>query len=144
MDNVIEVLKDDKAIFFVNEEIYSLTAVMKTAYMFIEKVYIYFDYEKEKLIRVEFILKEVKDKDFLKKLVGEFYNELLNQTLRIKIFKETKHIRELILGRAFYNTCVEVEESSSLNKNIPYYEMNGKDEKEIFSDDEISKAWEES
>lgn len=144
MDNVIEVLKDDKAIFFVNEKIYSLTAVMKTAYMFIEKVYIYFDYEKEKLIRVEFIPKEAKDKDFVKKLVGEFYNELLNQTLRLKIFKETKNIRELILGRALYNTCVEVEESNNLNGDIPYYEMNGKDEKEIFSDDEISKAWGES
>ncbi|ALU37871.1 His-Xaa-Ser system protein HxsD [Clostridium autoethanogenum] len=144
MDNVIEVLKDDKAVFFINEEIYSLTAVMKTAYIFIEKVYIYFDYEKEKLIRVEFTPKEIKDKDFLKKLVGEFYNELLNQTLRIEIFKETKNIRELILGRALYNTCVEVKESNSINKENYYYQMNEEDGKIIFRDDEISKAWGES
>ncbi|AGY77735.1 hypothetical protein [Clostridium autoethanogenum] len=80
----------------------------------------------------------------MKKLVGEFYNELLNQTLRIEIFKETKNIRELILGRALYNTCVEVKESNSINKENYYYQMNEEDGKIIFRDDEISKAWGES
>lgn len=144
MSNVTHTLTKDKAIFFVNEEIYSLTSVMKTAYMFIDKVYIYFDYEKEKSIRVEFSSKETYDKNFMEKIIGEFYNELLNQTLRLKIFKDTKNIRELILGRALYNTCIETEENNDSNEELPYYAINEEDEKLKFNDEElfnISKGW---
>lgn len=117
-------INDNKLIFFINEKIYSLTAVMKTAYMFIDKVYIYFDYESENIIKAQFTFKEVCDKPNMENVVNEFYNELLNQCLRIRIFKDTKNIRELILGRALYNTCIENEEENQLNDEFSYYKLN--------------------
>ncbi|MCH5138437.1 His-Xaa-Ser system protein HxsD [Clostridiaceae bacterium UIB06] len=144
MSNITHVLDEDKIIFLVNEEIYSLTAVMKTAYMFIEKVYIYFDYEKEKVIRVEFTTKETYDRDHMEKMVKEFYNELLNQALRLKVFKDTKNIRELILGRALYDTCIETEGNNSLSEDFSFYEINEEDEKQQFNDEDtlnIAKAF---
>lgn len=117
-------IDDNKLMFFINEKIYSLAAVMKTTYMFIDKVYIYLDYESENVIKVQFTFKEVCDKSNMEKTVNEFCNELLSQCLRIKIFKDTKNIRELILGRALYNTCIENEAGNQLSDKFSYYKLN--------------------
>ena len=144
MNNITHVVEKDKTIFYINDQIYSLTVVMKTAYMFIDKVYIYFDYEKVNVLRVEFTAKQKYDKDYMEKMVGEFYNELLNQALRLKIFEKTKNIRELILGRALYNTCIETEEIENLNEDLYCFETDEKDLELQYTEEDIlniSEPW---
>ncbi|MBV7276156.1 His-Xaa-Ser system protein HxsD [Clostridium sp. PL3] len=144
MNNITHVVEKDKTIFYINDQIYSLTVVMKTAYMFIDKLYIYFDYEKANVLRVEFTAKQKHDKDYMEKMVGEFYNELLNQALRLKIFEKTKNIRELILGRALYNTCIETEETENLNEELNCFDMDEKDLELQYTEEDIlniSEPW---
>ena len=71
-------------------------------------------------------------------IVGEFYNELLEESLRYKIAKETKDLRELIVGRALYSTCIEVDNTENEkeiieeeNENISNYEEKDYDIDEI-------------
>lgn len=137
-------IDDNKLMFFINEKIYSLTAVMKTAYMFIDKVYIYLDYESENIIKVQFTFKEVYDKSNMGKTVNEFCNELLSQCLRIKIFKDTKNIRELILGRALYNTCIENDKGSQLSDECSYYKLNKDYKFECEDELHIGNEWKKS
>lgn len=144
MNNITHVLEKDKTIFYVHEDIYPLTVVMKTAYMFIDKVYIYFDYEKANLLRVEFTSKEEYNKSSMEKMVGEFYNELLNQVLRLKIFEKTKNIRELILGRALYSTCIETEKTENTSEELECFKINEADLELQYTEEDvldISKPW---
>lgn len=99
----------NKAVFYLNSKIYKLSCIMKAGFNFIDDFYLFFDYENEDTIRVDFKSKESRAIEEIKKIVGEFHNELLNQSIRYKVSKETKNVRELILGRALYNTCIEDE-----------------------------------
>ena len=99
----------NKAIFNLSSNIYELSCIMKAAYNFIDDFYVFFDYETEDTIRASFKSKEYRTSEEVENIIGGFYNELLNQSIRYKVSKETKNIRELILGRALYNTCIEDE-----------------------------------
>jgi His-Xaa-Ser system protein HxsD len=97
---------------------------MKAAYNFIDDFYLFFDYESEDTIRVDFKSKQDRTSKEVEMIIGEFHNELLNQSIRYKVSKETKNIRELILGRALYNTCIEDEKD-------PANELEFKDNKQL-------------
>lgn len=112
------------AIFHLNSNIYELNCIMKAAYNFIDDFYLFFDYESEDIIRVDFKSKQDRTSKEVEMIIGEFHNELLNQSIRYKVSKETKNIRELILGRALYNTCIE-DEKDSVN------ELEVKDNKQL-------------
>ena len=47
-------------------------------------------------------------------IMGEFYNELLNQTIRLEIYSRTKSIRELIFARALHSASIQINESPVL------------------------------
>jgi len=119
------------AIFHLNSNIYELSCIMKAAYNFIDDFYLFFDYESEDTIRVDFKSKQDRTSKEVEMIIGEFHNELLNQSIRYKVSKETKNIRELILGRALYNTCIEDEKD-------PANELEVKDNKQLdFSEIDI-------
>ena len=99
----------NKVIFHLNSKIYELSCIMKVAYNFIDDYYLFFDYENEDTIKVDFKSKGCRTSKEFENVIGEFYNELLCQSIRYKVSTETKNIRELILGRALYNTCIEDE-----------------------------------
>ncbi len=88
----------------VNPEIYPLSVIYKTAYVFIDKTYIFLD-KKNKEIIIQLTPKE-ENKD-LKKIKGEFLNELLNYSLREELNRENKKIRELIIQKALYSSVSE-------------------------------------
>ena len=69
----------------------------------------------------------------LEKIIGEFYNELLRESLRYNIAIETKNLRELIVGRALYTTCIDLEENQE--------EKNEEDIEETYNLDEIAVNW---
>ena len=99
--------KINSIIFAINTRIYSLAAVYQAAYLFLDRVYIFLDGDPEREIKV--IMKgkkeqeEQKGEEGLAKIVGEFYNELLNQLLREKVSESNAKIREYIVSAALYN-----------------------------------------
>jgi radical SAM pair-associated protein len=113
----------------VNEEIFEEVCVIKTAYLFLDKYYIFLDKE-DKYIIVKLSPKNYNTDNELvaDELIGEFNNELLNQKVREKISNESKNIRELILARALYSTYIDNPEVSN-------------DYKEDYSIEVITKDW---
>ncbi|PIP18801.1 MAG: His-Xaa-Ser system protein HxsD [Candidatus Omnitrophica bacterium CG23_combo_of_CG06-09_8_20_14_all_41_10] len=130
-----KILKDqNKVIFSVNPNLYSLEAVYGACYVFIDRTYIFLDGDPQKEIKV-FI--KGKDKLSLKafnNLVGEFQNELLNYALRERINKNNRKIREYIVGRALFSASDLLPEEKTydyqkdpLGIAIPWEEKYGKD-----------------
>ncbi len=81
--------------------IYPVDLVMRTAYWFTDRVYIYLAWavgEKNQLV-VNFWQKE--DSGDLPTLACEFLNSLLDQAIRKQVETETHEIREIIIKKAF-------------------------------------------
>ena len=101
-------IEDNQAKITLNSEIYPLVVIQKTVSNYLENMYVKLE-KKDKNILVNLFLKD--NKENIKELVGNFYNELLAEALRYNIGVETKEIRELIVGRALYTTCIELDEN---------------------------------
>ena len=101
-------IEDNQAKIKLNSEIYPLVVIQKTVSNYLENMYVKLEKE-DKNILVNLFLKD--NKENIKELVGDFYNELLAEALRYNIGIETKEIRELIVGRALYTTCIELDEN---------------------------------
>lgn len=122
-------IKDNYAEIVLLEKNYPLVAVKKALSNYMEDAYIKIDSDNDKII-IQMYLKE--NKNDLDKIIGELYNELLRESLRYSISLETKNLRELIVGRALYTTCIDLEEAP--NK----YSSN---ETEEYSLDKIAVNW---
>lgn len=103
--------KENEIIFYLNIDIYTTEVIMKAAYNFIEEYYVLLDYSEHNNIKVTLEGKYNCSKESLKKCKGEFCNELLRQSIRYMVSKETKNIREILMGKALYDTCIEYENS---------------------------------
>lgn len=90
----------------ISKELYPLITIKKAIVNYLENVYIKLE-EKNKNVILKIQLKN--ENDELEKIVGEFYNELLRESLRYDIANETKNLRELIIARALYTTCIDVD-----------------------------------
>ncbi len=124
--------------FKLNLKIYPLEAILNACYMFIDKVYIHLDTDSEgKYVKVEFKSKAKGSKKQLSHLREKFMNELLHSTLRYKINKNNKKIREYIVGKALYSALIPAaiptftEEAldyrqDPLGISIPWEEKYGK------------------
>ena len=99
-DFIIVKKTKNKVEFAVDSEIYSLDSVKKTCFVFSDNHYALIKKKNKKTILVQM---EVKDGADIKKIIGEFYNELLSNDLRNQVVKSNKNIRELILSRALYS-----------------------------------------
>ena len=53
----------------------------------------------------------------------------MNQCVRLDIFNDTKNLREIIIGRALYGTCIDLKD---------YDKINSTDSIDFFNDDRIS------
>lgn len=107
-----------------NKELYSKTVLLKAAYNYTDSAYIHLDSD-EKYYYVTFEAKEGKN------IVDEkdFVNEMLAQSVRHEVYKQTKNIRELMLARALASSVVMTEEQvdECLDDN--------------YSEEEILKDW---
>lgn len=132
--------KDGTVTFQVNCELYPLTAIYRAAYLFTDRYYIGLD-RKEDSFEISFSRKD-KAADY--RDVGEFQNELLNQSMRAAIGTETRDIRKLIVTRALYSAFIpEVEnreEPLEQKEKGQSAEAPNKEQKEYDLDD-IAKAW---
>ena len=106
------------------KELYPKIALIKAAYNFTDVAFIHLDAD-ETYYYVEIQTK--KGKEDLTEMA--FTNEMLAQSARHEVYKETKNIRELLLARAMA-TSVVIEK----NQNVEI----GEDE---FEESEILKDW---
>lgn len=117
MNKVKVSINNNDYVFKISKDIYPLSCIKKAASNFLEIAYIYIENEND-----YFIIKISKHEDlnYEKDIVGEFYNELLRECIRYDISRETKNIRELIVGRSLYSTCIydEDDNNTSQKSNI--------------------------
>lgn len=94
--------KNNKVTFNLPLKVYSLDAILGASYLFIDKAYVFFDCDGKDKVVASFKGKKKLSKKDMDSLVGEFHNELLNQTLRVKLSKKNQKIREYIVQQALY------------------------------------------
>ena len=115
-----------------DKEFYSKEALLKAAYHFTDRAYVYLGVEDGSFF-VEFTAKGGTQFD-KEKLENEFKNELLAQVIHQTISKETTVLRELLVARALSSTMVDEGISSDVAES-PMTE-DAKDEL-----DAIAKDW---
>ena len=123
-------MNDNYAEILLSKDIYPLVSVKKALANFMGETYIKISSNKDEIV-VRIVPKE--NKENLERIIGEFYNELLRESLRYNIAIETKNLRELIVGRALYTTCIDLEKNQE--------EKNNDTEEEEYSLDEIAVNW---
>ena len=132
-------IKENIAEITLEKEIYPIVVIERAISNFMENAYIKIKTEKGKKVIVQLVLKIENNKEDLEKKIGEFYNELLREALRYEISKETKNLRELIVGRALYTTCIEVDDDSS--KQFEQEENKQEDNLEDYDLNDIAVNW---
>lgn len=96
----------------VDVSLYSLTSIMKSTYWFTDKCFIYLkwaDSEHQKL-HIIFRGKENLNTSDLATLAGEFFNYVLDQTIREQVNEETKTVKTIIVKRAFSEALTKQEQ----------------------------------
>ncbi len=132
-------IKENIAEITLEKEIYPIVVIEKAISNFMENAYIKIKTENGKKVIVQLVLKIENNKEDLEKIIGEFYNELLREALRYEISKETKNLRELIVGRALYTTCIELDDDSS--KQFEQEENKQEDNLEDYDLNDIAVNW---
>lgn len=108
--------------FLLEIKIYPVEAIMQAAYNFIDRIYVFLSLSSDgKKVVVSIKEKKKISRANLGKIKSEFLNELLHSTLRCKISKQTKKIREYIVGRALYSP-LGVGDFASFDEDLPFEE----------------------
>lgn len=114
-------------IYTFSKDIYSKNAMLRAAYKFTNEYYIHLD------VKGDNYIVNINPKSTSSMLSAEeFQNEILAQTIREGVFRDTKELRTLLMARAFAssvidNTCGEIEEYYTENdENIlkDWFEQN--------------------
>ena len=102
----------------VNTEYYPIEVIMKTALLFLDEAYFYFEDGENKEVIINITLKDstYKFNNFLK----NFMNSMIEQKVRYDISKKTKNIREMIISRALYSASVEISDDKNDSINTSY------------------------
>jgi len=91
----------------VPKSLYPAVVVLKSAYTFLERAYLHIDEsESEWIISIE--AKE--DALDASSLLSEFENELITQSVRERVYQETKTIREVLMARAMASTMIDTRD----------------------------------
>ena len=88
--------------FTIEESVYNRDAIFGTAYLFVDRCFLWLSQPTEGALRVQLKSKEAASEEELHAMAGEFANELLNQMVRQQVSQSTQRIREYYMGRAFY------------------------------------------
>ena len=87
--------------FKFSKALYPKIALLKSAYSFTDRAYIHLDADKENyIVRIEY--KDDNQFDY-----HGFENEMLSQTVRDEVYRQTKELRRLTLARALASTIIE-------------------------------------
>jgi His-Xaa-Ser system protein HxsD len=121
--------KKDCAMLTINPEIFPLEIIYSAAYILIDKAFIVLDGDPKEQILVEIRKKE--ESQELRKIVQDFYGELLNYSVYKKQTDSNAGVREIILQRA-------------LLTNDPHYMKLKQISRDVDDPKGIKKRWEEN
>jgi His-Xaa-Ser system protein HxsD len=95
---------DNAVAFTVDERVYSVEAVLRTAYWFTDRAYVFISTPSEHALRVHLKSKpatlEAPHQESISDIAGEFSNALLDNQLRESVEARTGKIRELLVMKA--------------------------------------------
>jgi His-Xaa-Ser system protein HxsD len=100
MNGIKHLFSKNAITIFANADIYPLLAVMSSAFVFTDRAYIVLDGDPQKEIQIRIKGKEKLSRVQLGILAKEFFNELLNQVMRIQLVSANRQMRELVIGSA--------------------------------------------
>jgi His-Xaa-Ser system protein HxsD len=100
-------LKKNTVSFVVDCSVYPKEAINNTAFVFTDKMYVFLG--KQTAAKMSVVLKAKEDisAKASARMVGEFHNELLNQTIRLQMVLHNKQLREFIIGSAMLGALGE-------------------------------------
>ena len=107
-----------------SKELYSKVALIKAAYNFTDIAYVHLDAD------TSYYYVTLKPKDNHDVSEAEFLNEMLTQSVRHEVYRQTKNIRELILARTMASSVIV--EDSNPEEDTP---------DKTFLEEEILKDW---
>ncbi len=105
--------KNNETKITVDSRIYPLEAVYGAAYIFLDRSYVRLDGNPKDKIIVTIKGKKKLNKKEMDKLTGDFFNELLNYSLRFLISKQNQKIREYIVGTAILGAVGEEQKKKA-------------------------------
>lgn len=98
----------------INPRLYPLEAIYASALLFLEENYLRLDGNLKDKVIVFLEPKNRKNQKKAKNLKKEFLNQLLNNTLRIKIAKQNKKLRETILNTVLFRAISKYGKNSQI------------------------------
>ncbi|MBR2247939.1 MAG: His-Xaa-Ser system protein HxsD [Clostridia bacterium] len=129
-------INDNKAVIKINKNVYPLSSVKKAIFNYLNDFYITI---KEKRNRIELLIETKKEDELIDdNTIKDLLNDCNRESLRYEISVETKDIRELILGRALYSSCIKSDNSNEIINDTKkeYYE-----EDEDYDINDIAINW---
>ena len=97
-----------KCIFKCDDRLFCREAILKASYQFLDDNYIHLSYISEHEIAIELTAKPGIELDTID---SKFANELIAQMVRYHLSVSNRGIKNLILGRALYSTCIDTDDS---------------------------------
>ncbi len=99
-----------KCVIRCDDRLFCREAVLKSAYQFLDQYFIHMSYISGHEIAIEITAKPGIE---IEKIDSRFCNELIAQMVRYQLATSNKGMKELILGRALYSTCIDTEETNA-------------------------------
>ena len=93
-------LGPDHISFEVEENLYPLEAIYGACYLFLEKCFVYLSRPRPEVVGVRLTARQPSTPAQLDALAGEFGNELLSQSTRLRLAQSTARIREYYTAAA--------------------------------------------
>jgi His-Xaa-Ser system protein HxsD len=101
MKDINYTMQDGRAVVSLKTTIYDKEAIFTASNKFIDKCVVFIEPLDEFTINVYFKHKNNFGHEALEKVVSDFYNDLIEQQLRVILEKKFGNIRELIVKQAF-------------------------------------------
>lgn len=93
-------LGKDHVSFEVDETVYPLEAIYGGAYLFVDRCFVFLSRPQPQMVAVRLTARVAATAAELETLAGEFMNELLSQTTRLRLSQATARIREYYTAAA--------------------------------------------
>jgi His-Xaa-Ser system protein HxsD len=90
----------DHASFDVDETVYPLEAIYGGAYLFVDRCFVFLSRPRAQVVNVRLTSREPASAGELDALAGEFMNEILSQSTRLRLSHATARIREYYTAAA--------------------------------------------
>jgi len=127
----------DQIVFEIDETLYPLDALYGACYLFVDRCFVYLSRPRPQVVGVRLTARQPSSPAELDALAGELANELLSQSLRLRLAQSTARIREYYTAAAL--RAAAATSSPSIDELLKELE-----DEEIGDDPlEIMVPWEE-